>query len=133
MGSARSPSADAGISSRHASCESKRDNRLSHLCLALEYDKLGRRADAEAELDNIQASEGEASAYQYADIYAQWGNRTQALDWLDTAMRLRDPDLVELKTDPLFDPLRQEPRFQAVMRQCGSILLGGRRRRPLRS
>jgi hypothetical protein len=30
-------------------------------------------------------------------------------------MRRRDPDLLFLKTDPLMDPLRKEPRFQAVM------------------
>ena len=42
---------------------------------------------------------------------------TKALEWLDTAMRLRDPGLVYLKTDPLMDPLRKEPRFQAVMRE----------------
>ena len=35
--------------------------------------------------------------------------------WLDTAMRLRYPGLEELKTDPLMDPLRKEPRFQVVM------------------
>jgi hypothetical protein len=29
-------------------------------------------------------------------------------------MRLRDPGLVELKTDPLVNPLRKEPRFQAI-------------------
>jgi hypothetical protein len=32
-------------------------------------------------------------------------------------MRLRDPGLVLLKTDPLMDPLRNEPRFQAIERQ----------------
>jgi len=32
-------------------------------------------------------------------------------------MRLRDPYLYLLKTDQLIDPLRQEPRFQAVMRE----------------
>jgi len=32
-------------------------------------------------------------------------------------MRLRDPGLSFLKTDPLMDPLRQEPRFQAVERE----------------
>ena len=32
-------------------------------------------------------------------------------------MRLRDPGLIYLKTDVLMDPLRQEPRFQAVMRE----------------
>ena len=28
-----------------------------------------------------------------------------------------DIDLLSLKTDPLMDPLRKEPRFQAVMRE----------------
>jgi len=31
--------------------------------------------------------------------------------------RMRDPGLEYLKTDPLLDPLRQEPRFQAMERQ----------------
>jgi hypothetical protein len=30
---------------------------------------------------------------------------------------LRDPGLACLKTEPLFDPLRQEPRFLAIMRE----------------
>jgi len=41
----------------------------------------------------------------------------EALEWLVTAMRLRDPGLEVLKTDPLLDPLRQEPRFQAIQRE----------------
>jgi hypothetical protein len=32
-------------------------------------------------------------------------------------MRLRDPGLLGLKTDPLMDPLRNEPRLQAVERE----------------
>jgi hypothetical protein len=32
-------------------------------------------------------------------------------------VRLRDPGLEFLKTDPLMDPLRQEPRFQAIERE----------------
>jgi hypothetical protein len=80
------------------------------------YDKLGRHADAEAELGRYRAANGDGGAYQYATIYAQWGNRTTALEGLDTAMRLRDSGLVLLKTDPLMDPLRKEPRFQAIER-----------------
>ena len=38
------------------------------------------------------------------------------LEWLETAMRLRDSGLLDLKTDPLLDPLRHEPRFQAIER-----------------
>jgi hypothetical protein len=44
-------------------------------------------------------------------------DRPKALEWLDTAMRLRDPGLVYLKTNPLVDPLRKEPRFKAIERE----------------
>ena len=99
------------------SCETKRDNGVSQVCLAVVYRRLGRRADAEAELAKLRAAEGDGGAYDYAEIYAQWGDDRQALEWLETAMRLRDPSLVSLKTDPLVDPLRKEPRFQAIERE----------------
>ena len=105
------------LESARASCETKRDYWGSQQCLPVVYEKLGRHADAEAELKKFQAALGDAFAYQYATIYAQWGDRAKALEWLDTAVRLRDPGLLNLKTDPLFDPLRKEPRFQAVMRE----------------
>jgi TolB-like protein/Tfp pilus assembly protein PilF len=105
------------LESARASCETKPDQWQSQLCLAVTYDKLGRHADAEAELSKLEPAQGDVWAYQYATIYAQWGNRAKALEWLETALRLRDPGLDLLKTDPLLDPLRNEPRFQAVMRE----------------
>ncbi len=100
-----------------ASCETQRDFWTSQWCLAIVYDKLGRHADAEAELAKLKAFGGDGAAYQYATIYAQWGDRPKALEWLETAWRLRDPGLESLKTDPLMDPLREEPRFQVIQRE----------------
>jgi TolB-like protein/Flp pilus assembly protein TadD len=100
-----------------ASCESKPDNYLNRVCLALTYEKLGRRDYAEAQLAALTAAEGEGAAYQYAQVYGKWGNPSSTLEWLQTALRLRDPGLVELKTDPLMDPVRKEPRFQAIERE----------------
>jgi TolB-like protein len=107
----------ADLEHARASCEMKRDAWLSQLCLAVVYEKLGRHADAGAELKKLQAALGDSAAVQYTMIYAQWGNRAKALEWLDTAMRLRDPGLLELKANPLMDPLRKEPRFQAALRE----------------
>jgi len=107
----------ADFQTARSPCETKPDYWYSQWCLAVTYDKLGRHADAEAELKKLQVAEGDAYAYQYATIYAQWGNTAEALEWLETAMRVRDPGLIWLKTDPLMDPLRQKPRFQAVMRE----------------
>jgi TolB-like protein/Tfp pilus assembly protein PilF len=105
------------LASARASCETHPDDWGSQQCLAVIYDKLGRHADAEAELAKMKTALGDAAAYQYAAIYAQWGNRAQALASLETALRLRDPGLSQLKTDPLLDPLRQEPRYQAIERE----------------
>jgi TolB-like protein/Tfp pilus assembly protein PilF len=86
-------------------------------CLALAYHKLGRQADAETALARFRALEGNAGAFRNATIYAQWGNAPKALEWLEMALQLRDPQLIYLKTEPLLDPLRQEPRFKAIERE----------------
>jgi TolB-like protein/Tfp pilus assembly protein PilF len=104
------------VESARASCETRPDFWFSQQCLAVIYDKIGRHADAEVQLNKLKQN-GDAAAYQYATVYAQWGNNQKALEWLETALRMRDPGLARLRVDPLLDPLRQEPRFQALMRQ----------------
>jgi hypothetical protein len=59
---------------------------------------------------------GDRWAYRCATIYAQGGVASQALEQLDTALRKRLPELRWLKTGPLLESLRQEPRFQAIER-----------------
>ncbi|MDB6108229.1 MAG: hypothetical protein JWO52_8228, partial [Gammaproteobacteria bacterium] len=103
--------------SARSSCETKPDYWASLWCLAVTNDKLGQHADAEAMLKKLQAAYGDAGPVEYASIYAQWGNTAKALEWLTTAMRLRNQDLVYVKTDPLLEPLRKEPRFQAIERE----------------
>ena len=51
------------------------------------YDKLGRRADAEAAMAKMKAANGVAAAYQYATIYAQWGDAPKV-----TGMALKFPN-----------------------------------------
>ena len=104
------------LQSARSVCESKIDFHTSQVCLAATYDKLGRRADADAMLVRLRAANGDTTLYQYAQIYAQWGNRARALEELEKAVRARDPGLHALKTDFLVDPLRSEPRFQAIER-----------------
>ena len=99
-----------------ASCETRPEFWFSQQCLAVIYGKIGRHADAEVELAKLKTN-GDAAAYQYATIYAQWGNNSKALQWLETALRLRDPGLARLKVESLLDPLRKEPRFQAMLRE----------------
>jgi TolB-like protein/Tfp pilus assembly protein PilF len=96
-----------------AACESA-DESNKPICLALVYEKLGRHAEARQSLSRLQAESGDAAAVFYAMIYGQWGETARALEWLDTAMRHRDPYLIRVRQAQLLDPLRKEPRFQAI-------------------
>jgi len=100
-----------------SACEPKPKWCGTQWCLALAYERLGRHADAEAARARLWEMQGESAAYQFATIYAQWGDKGKALDWLDTAVRVRDPGLTLLRDDSFVDSLRKEPRFQAVERE----------------
>jgi TolB-like protein/DNA-binding winged helix-turn-helix (wHTH) protein/Flp pilus assembly protein TadD len=89
----------------------------THLCLAIIYDKLHQRADAQKELAALEAEQSAAAAFQYAEIYAQWGDVPKALDSIEKAYQRKDSGLVTLKVDYLLDPLRREPRFQKIERE----------------
>jgi serine/threonine-protein kinase len=104
------------LSEAQASCEVRPDYFYSLVCKAIIYQKLGRQEAASAAMRRAVEQGGDSGGYQYAEIDAQWGENKAALDWLEKAMRLRDPGLASLRADPLMDPLRKEPRFQAVMR-----------------
>jgi TolB-like protein len=100
-----------------ASCEVALPDALGQMCLAVVYRKLGRQADAEAMLQRVRTSVGDDGAFDFACIYAQWGDTRQALHWLEIALRRRDSGLAGLKAEPDLDPLRKEPRFQAIERE----------------
>jgi serine/threonine-protein kinase len=98
-----------------AACDTSSPGWQEYTCLAMVYYKLGRQADAQAQLDLLRKKFGETAEYQYADIFAQWGDVPRALDALERAVALRDGGLVYTKEDPLVDPLRNEPRFKTVL------------------
>jgi serine/threonine-protein kinase len=101
-----------------SSCEkAAEENDYAQLCMAMTYEKLGRHADAETMLAKMRASDGDTVGVFYAYIYAQWGDTSRALDGLQLAMSVKDPWLENVRTSPFLDPLRNEPRFQAIERE----------------
>ena len=96
-------------------CEGQTPSWSTQLCLAIAYDKLGRRKEAEAKLQALTDEQGDGAAMQFAAIYAHWGRPSDAIKWLERAVELQDPGLIEIKADPLLDPLRQIDRFQAIV------------------
>ena len=83
-------------------------------CLAIAYHALGRQPDAQAELAKLQKGFGDSLAYNYADIFAQWGQPDLAVHWLREALRLNDTGLCSLISDPLLDGLRKRADFREI-------------------
>jgi hypothetical protein len=52
-----------------------------------------------------------------AQAYVGLGEKQQALIWLEKAYAQRSDELVSLKVNPVYDPLRGEPRFQELLRR----------------
>jgi tetratricopeptide (TPR) repeat protein len=97
------------------SCETDRDLWFVQQCLVMAYQRLGRAREADEMLKRMIAAQGDYLAVQYADIYAQRGDSDVALKWLDKAVELHDPGLVEIKVDPFLDPIRGLPRFKEIV------------------
>ena len=53
------------------------------------------------------------------EAYAHLGDKEQVLDLLESGYREHCGYMTALKADPLYDFVRAEPRFQAVLRQMG--------------
>jgi TolB-like protein/DNA-binding winged helix-turn-helix (wHTH) protein/Tfp pilus assembly protein PilF len=85
-------------------------------CLAMAYHALGRQGEAQGVMESLQKTYGDDLAYNYAEIYAQWGQPDQAVHWLQKAFRLKDPGLCELLVDPFLDPIRQRAEFAEIQK-----------------
>jgi hypothetical protein len=81
------------------------------------YRALGRRADADAalaELENIAASD---APDEIARIYALRDDRDAAFTWLNRAYELHDYGLSQIKLNPDFNSLKTDPRYAAFLRK----------------
>jgi tetratricopeptide (TPR) repeat protein len=88
-------------------------------CLALLYGRAGRKSETQ----NIISELKQRSRHHYvfpsvfAQAYLGLGDKDRALTYLERAYGEQDPALFYLKVSPLLDPLRSEPRFQALLRR----------------
>jgi serine/threonine protein kinase/tetratricopeptide (TPR) repeat protein len=89
--------------------------------LGLVYGAAGQSEQARQclkELNEI-AQQRYVAAFNYAGIYSGLGEMELTMKWLKKAYEDRDPSIRGFKFDPVFDPVRQDPRFIAWTREVG--------------
>jgi serine/threonine-protein kinase len=87
--------------------------------LAYAYGAAGDRGKAMAELDELKrvSQGGEVLPFNLALVYLGLGDHPRALDHLERALAADSQMLAWLGQDAIFDPLRGEPRFRALMKR----------------
>lgn len=90
--------------------------------LAYAHAKSGNTSQALELLEQLQSlggqpQRGHAPALLIANVYEGLGRTEDALDWLDRAFEQRDPWLISLNSFPRFESLREEERFQDLLRR----------------
>jgi hypothetical protein len=54
-----------------------------------------------------------------ARVHAAAGEAERTFGWLQKAVEERNPDLIELRSEPVFDGLRTDARFGDLLRRVG--------------
>src|SRR5437879_2668147 len=85
--------------------------------LGYAYAISGDRPKAERILGELEelAKRQYVNTTAFAAIYLGLGEKEKALDWLDVAYENQESACWLLKVDPIYDSMRNEPRFQALV------------------
>jgi TolB-like protein/Tfp pilus assembly protein PilF len=59
------------------------------------------------------------SPFNIAGMYADLGDKEHAFEWLDTAYREHDENMISLRTDFTLDSLHSDPRYADLVRKIG--------------
>ena len=73
----------------------------------------------EAATKRLSAAQAHVQAMAVKAIEGAAGMKEEALDWLEKAYDAHDPNMPYLSVDPIFDDLRDQPRFQAILKKMG--------------
>ena len=89
--------------------------------LAQGYASCGMKAEAQATVDQLLALSRDhyISPHWVAATYAGLQQMDQAFDWMDKSFEARFGPLIYLKVNPIWDPLRSDPRYANHLQRVG--------------
>ncbi|MGO8733109.1 MAG: protein kinase domain-containing protein [Terriglobia bacterium] len=87
--------------------------------LGFAYALSGRKREAQAALDELkeQSRRKYVSPRLIALVCVALDKKGEAFEWLGKAYEQRDSELPEVGVEPMFDPLRSDPRFHDLLRR----------------
>jgi tetratricopeptide (TPR) repeat protein len=91
--------------------------------LGYTYAAAGRKAEAQKVLDQLNeiSKQRYVPAERRAFIYVGLGEKDKAFEWLGKAYEDRSYGIIFVKTDPRYDSLRSDPRFQDLLRRMNLL------------
>jgi TolB-like protein/Tfp pilus assembly protein PilF len=90
---------------------------FSPIGVAMAEHTLGHAKESQKALDEVIATHGQVAGYQIAEVYAWRGEKDKAFEWLERAYQHQDGGLSRVKGDALLKSLRNDPRFNALLRK----------------
>jgi serine/threonine protein kinase/Tfp pilus assembly protein PilF len=89
--------------------------------IGITYAKMGRRDEAQQVLDDLinRSKEEWVSPIGMARLYFALGENDQGFKWLDKAYEDLDSALWNIKVSPVYDSVRSDPRFKAILKKMG--------------
>ena len=87
--------------------------------LAYAYAKSGQRTQALRTIEELvkRSERSYVPSTLIAATYAAVGDHQEASRWLHKAVQQRDGILIFLNVDPMFEDLRSDPRYRAIIQQ----------------
>jgi serine/threonine-protein kinase len=112
---------DEAIAEFETAVSLSQNSASSRAALAQAYARAGRRHEAERVLDELVAARPAqyVSAGALANAYIALGRMDEGWSWLEQSYRERTNNMAYLGVEPTYDPLRRDPRFQALLRAVG--------------
>lgn len=87
--------------------------------LALAHFSLGNISQSDKALNQLIKDYEKDYSYAIASVYAHKQDTDAAFLWLDKAMNYNDFGLIEVHIEPLFEPIRNDPRWTVLLTGLG--------------
>jgi len=85
------------------------------------YDRSGWKGYLQKTADSLiePVMQGKVGSFSLAKVYARLGDKDRTFEWLEEAYAERSGGIISIRSDPAFDWLHADPRFQSLLSRIG--------------